>query len=172
MSTDPLPTVSAYSAQQIRALRFDDVRAGDSFDLGSRTLSAAEMITFASQYDPQPFHLSDEGAKGHPLFARMSASGWQTGIVLQNKLADFWRGTRVNGLAGAGIDEIRWVVPVYANEALHCHLVVEDVIKSASRPDRGRIKMKATAHKDGGALAMLLRITGVFAVEPRPLPAV
>lgn len=160
---------STYSDDQISTLCFEDLHAGDCFNLGSFTLSAEEIIRFASQYDPQPFHLSDEGARANPLFERMSASGWHTGLLLQGKLSELWQRTRLNPLAGAGIDEIRWVVPTYPDEVLHACLIIEEVAPSKSRPNMGRIKMKATLHKDGDILALLLRITGIFEVEPKPL---
>jgi len=157
--------LTPYTPEQIARLRFQDLQVGDRFDLGERTLTAAEMIEFAARYDPQPFHLSDEGAQSHPLFERMSASGWFSALILQSLIADFWKRTKVRGLAGAGIDEIRWVTPIYAGETLHCEMEIQMLRASASRPERGLMTMRNTVSKADGRLATVLNITGVFAIH-------
>lgn len=167
MTTRNEKTMTPYDTEQVRTLCFHDIKVGDCFDLGQRSLSRAEMIEFASKYDPQPFHLSDEGVKDHPLFERMSASGWHTALILQERLGKFWGATRVQGLAGAGIEEIRWALPVYADEPLKLALAIERIAVSTTRPDRGRITMCSTVHKQDGSLATRVRMTGVFAVSPR-----
>lgn len=150
------------SQQDLSHLRFRDLKAGDRFELGEYRLTREEMIEFASRYDPQPFHLDDAAAAVHPLFERLSASGWHTVLILQGLIADFWTRTKVCGLAGAGVKEIQWASPVYAEEPLHCEMEIELVRASASKPDLGLITMCATAKKADGQLATLLRITGVF----------
>jgi len=151
------------SQRDLSQLRFRDLKVGERFHLGDCTLTREEMIAFASKYDPQPFHLDDAAASAHPLFERLSASGWHTALVLQNLNADLWKRTKVLGLAGAGVEEIKWATPVYADEPLHAEVEIEMVRPSASRPDRGLMTMRATLRKGDGQLATLLRITGVFA---------
>lgn len=148
--------------KNISELRFKDLKAGDCFDLGVHTLSEQEMIAFAEKYDPQPFHLSDEGARENPLFERMSASGWLSIMKMQILIADFWKGTRVRGLAGAGVDEIRWPLPSYADEQLTCRLTLEMVRASQSKPELGLMRMRATFSKADDQIATMLRITGMF----------
>jgi acyl dehydratase len=143
-------------------LRFRDLKVGDRFELGERTLKRDEMLAFASKYDPQPFHLDDAAARAHPLFEHMSASGWQTVLILQILIADFWKKTKVCGLAGAGVEQIRWEAPVYADEPLRCEMEIEMIRPSASKPGLGLMTMRATVSKADGTLATLLRITGVF----------
>jgi len=150
------------SLQDIRNLRFRDLKVGDRFDLGERVLTREEMIEFASKYDAQPFHLDDEAARAHPLFERMSASGWLSALILQNLIADFWKSTKVRGLAGAGVDQIRWETPIYADEQLRCEMEIEMVRASASKPELGLMTMCLTVKRPDGRLATLLRITGVF----------
>lgn len=143
-------------------LRFRDLKEGDRFDLGVHAFSLEEMIAFASKYDPQPFHLSDEAARAHPLFERTSASGWLSIMKLQILIADFWKGTQVKGLAGAGVDQIEWAAPTYADEPLHCVMLLEMVRPSASKPQLGLVRMCVSLSKQDKQLATLLRITGVF----------
>jgi acyl dehydratase len=153
------------SDQELAQLRFRDLRTGARFHLGERALTREEMIAFASRYDAQPFHLNDAAARTNPLFERMSASGWHTALVLQGFIADFWKRTSVRGLAGAGVSEIKWGSPVYADEVLRGEMLIETVRASSSRPELGLITMRTTLHKPDGQLATLLRITGVFANE-------
>jgi acyl dehydratase len=143
-------------------LRFRDLKEGDRFDLGVHVFSLEEMIAFASKYDPQPFHLSDEAARASPLFERTSASGWLSVLKLQTLIADFWKSTQVRGLAGAGVDQIEWAAPTYADEPLHSVMLVEMVRPSASKPQLGLMRMCVTLSKEDKQLATLLRITGVF----------
>lgn len=147
----------------LNQIRFRDLKVGDRFDLGERTLTREEMIAFASRYDAQPFHLDDGAAQAHPLFGRLSASGWYTALILQNLIADLWKRTKVRGLAGAGVEEIKWFTPVYEGEPLCGHVEIEMVRTSASKPERGLMTMRATLDKLDGRPATLLRITGVFA---------
>jgi acyl dehydratase len=151
------------SHQDLSQLRFRDLKAGDRFHLGERALTREEIMEFASRYDPQPFHLDDAAAKAHPLFERMSASGWHTALISQILIADFWKRTKVRGLAGAGVSEIKWATPVYSDESLSCEMELEMVRASASKPELGLIRMCVKLSKADGQLATLLRITGVFA---------
>jgi acyl dehydratase len=146
-------------------IRFGDLKVGDRFDLGVLSLSRDEMLAFASKYDPQPFHLDDAAARENPLFERMSASGWQTVLALQIRIGDFWKRTKVRGLAGAGVQEIQWARPVYADEVLHCVMEIEMVRRSATKPDRGLMRMRCTVSKADGEPATMLRITGVFGTD-------
>lgn len=152
------------SHPDLSLLRFQDLKIGDHFDLGEYVMKREAMIEFASKYDPQPFHLNDEAAQEHPLFERMSASGWQSVLVLQQMIASFWKHTKIRGLAGAGVDEIKWMAPTYAGDNLHCGMTIEMIRVSTSKPDRGLMTMRATVHKADGKLTTVLKITGVFAV--------
>lgn len=143
-------------------LRFRDLKVGDRFDLGTHALTLPEMLAFATKYDPQPFHLNDEGAHANALFERTSASGWLSIMLLQKLIADFWKGTHVRGLAGAGVDRIEWATPTYADEPLQCSMSIEMVRPSVSKPHIGLMTMCVTLTKQDQQLATLLRITGVF----------
>lgn len=158
------------SPQDFSKLGFCDLKAGDRFSLGERSLTREEMIEFASKYDPRPFHLSEEAARAHPLFEDLSASGWLTVLILQEQVVRFWERTKVRGLAGAGVDGIKWELPVYAGEVLNCELEVEMIRVSASKPQLGIMTMCLRASKQDGRLATLARITGIFENDGALLP--
>ncbi|MQP68611.1 acyl dehydratase [Niveispirillum sp. SYP-B3756] len=148
--------------QKTADLRLQDLNIGDTFDLGDYLMSREKVYAFASEYDAQPFHLSDEGAVGHPIFKRMAASGWHTVVAMQNKLADLWKGTKIRGLAGSGVERIKWLAPVYVGENLRCMVEIADIRPSASRPGRASITMLASMQDESGARVCEMALTGVF----------
>jgi len=145
------------------SLAFLDLEVGDSFDLGYHVMDRGEIIEFASKYDPQPFHLDDEAARRHPFFTGLSASGWHSMLILQRKIGEYWEGSQVRGLAGAGVDDLRWHVPVYPNDRLDFRMTIEEIRVSQSKPDRGIIKIRAIATRDG-EMVTTFAISGLFAV--------
>jgi acyl dehydratase len=129
-------------------------------------MTAEDIVAFAERHDPQPFHLSDEGARNHPFFEGLCASGWHTGLVMHGMLDCFWRrATKIKGLAGGGIEQLRWLRPVYAGDVLDCELELTQVRASRSRPERGLVTMRITARKADGEAAAVLVMIGVFAAE-------
>jgi acyl dehydratase len=144
-------------------LRFQDLRVGDVYEVGELTLGREEMMAFASQYDPQPFHLDDEAARANPLFKELSASGWHSVLRMLMLLSDFWSRTQVQGLAGAGVQEIQWQTPVYAGERLRISFEIESLRVSASKPDRAIMRLRGRATKADGQVATVICITGMFA---------
>ena len=90
--------------------------AGDSFDLGSRTITEDDIVEFATQYDPQPFHVDPEAAAG-TRYGQLFASGWHTAAVCMRQLVDgLFADTAV--VSGVGVDELRWERPVYGGDEL------------------------------------------------------
>lgn len=112
-----------------------------------------EVLEFAGKYDPQPFHLSEEAAAAHPFFERLSASGWHTGAMVMRLTVDLW--ARVGGpLGAAGIDEIRWVRPVYPGDTLEAELEVLEVLEGKPRPGMRIAKVLTNAFNQKGELVM------------------
>jgi acyl dehydratase len=154
----------------VHTLTFENLRVGDRFPLGSHAVTRDEIIEFASKYDPQPYHLSDAGAAANPIFGRLSASGWHTAAITNLLITRFLNGTRLVGIAGIGVDELRWFKPVYAGDVLSGALEILEARISASRPDRVVIFMRASlGNQDGLAVSMLTQ-SGIFARTPRTLP--
>ena len=159
--TDRLPTAE---------LTFDKLRAGDRFPIGSHRMIREEIIAFASKYDPQPFHLDDSAAAASPIFTGLSASGWHSVLVMNLMIDRFWKGTSVRGLAGGGVDELRWIEPVYPDDELAGTIEVVNVRPSASRPERGVMTMRTTLHNQNGRPVVTMLIMGVFARDGTATP--
>ncbi len=116
------------------ALYFDDLEPGMKFTTGSLTVTAEEIITFAKQFDPQPFH-TDEMAAEQSLFKGLAASGWHTASLTMRLMITSGI-PMANGSIGAGV-EINWPTPTRPGDELHVVMEVQQVIPSTSKPDRG-----------------------------------
>ncbi|MDU8929973.1 MaoC family dehydratase [Alisedimentitalea sp. MJ-SS2] len=115
---------------------FDDLPVGFVHETGSTMLSEAEIIAFAEQYDPQPFH-TDPVAAEDSIYGGLIASGFQTmtvafDLVLKSKV---WTEA---SMGSPGMDEVRWKLPVRPGDSLRVRMTVTKSEPSTSRPDRGR----------------------------------
>jgi len=121
------------------ALWFDDLHVGLSFTSTTHTLSAEEIVAFARQYDPQPFHLDDEAARD-TLFGGLAASGWHTAAISMKLLvgdgAPF-----AGGIIGSG-GELVWPRPTYPGDTLRVVWEITELTPSRTRPDRGMVKVR------------------------------
>ena len=119
---------------------FDDLKVGDRFASSTQAVSADDIERFASEFDPQPFHLDDEAARP-TIFGGLAASGWHTAAITMRLLVT--SGPKLaNGIVGAG-GEIEWKTPTRAGDVLRVDTEVQELIPSRSRPDRGIVVMKA-----------------------------
>jgi acyl dehydratase len=120
---------------------FEDIEVGRETDFGSYEVTREEVLEFARKYDPQPFHLSDEAAaKTH--FGRLAASGWHTCAMTMAVIARHVVKEEQAGLGSPGIDELRWLKPVYPGDTLHVRGTVIETRPSRSRPDIGSFRTK------------------------------
>jgi acyl dehydratase len=129
------------------ALYLDDLRVGQRFVSGSLTVDAAQIKAFATQFDPQPFHL-DEAAARNTLFGGLVASGWHTAAMTMRLLVD-GGAPLAGGLIGAG-GEIAWPNPTRAGDILTVETEVLDITPSRSRPDRGMVSLRSETRNQRG----------------------
>jgi acyl dehydratase len=121
-------------------LYLDDLRAGDTFTSGAHALDEAQIKAFATQFDPQPFHLDDAAAKA-TLFGGLAASGWHTAAVTMRLLVT--SGLPIaGGIIGAG-GELSWPRPTRPSDVLHVVSEIVSVVPSRSRPDRGMVTVRS-----------------------------
>ena len=98
---------------------YEDLNVGETRQYGNCQVTREEVIDFAAKYDPQPFHLDDEAAaKTH--FGRLAASGWHTTAMMMRMNVDNWAEDQQASLGSPGIDELRWVKPVFPGDMLLC----------------------------------------------------
>ncbi|HTJ26514.1 MAG TPA: MaoC family dehydratase [Candidatus Limnocylindria bacterium] len=116
----------------------EDFRAGDTYVSPRVTVSAEDIVRFAREFDPQPFHL-DPSAAATSFFGTLVASGWHT-AALTMRLLVTCGADPAWGYIGASIEEMRWPRPVMPGDALYVRFEVLDVTASRSKPDRGFVR--------------------------------
>jgi len=150
-----------------RALQyFDDYLPGASYDCGSFSVSEAEIISFATQFDPQPFHVDPVAAARGP-FGGLIASGWHTAALVMRQIVDQYLPAGAS-LGSPGLDEIRWPGPVRPGDTVRVRATVVESRRSVSKPDRGIVKTMVEAANTDGATVM--RATAINFVLVRPDP--
>lgn len=129
---------------KLKPMRYlDDVSVGERASFGSYQVTREEVLEFARKYDPQPFHLSDEAAAA-THFGRVAASGWHTCAMTMAMFVDHMKGHPQASLGAAGVDELRWLKPVYPGDTLRCESEVLEVTPSRSRSDMGSLRTRMT----------------------------
>lgn len=138
--------------------------AGAVFELGSRSLSQEQIVTFAREYDPQSFHVDPEAAKSS-AFGTLIASGWQTVAVFMSLLV---KGVLQDSasMGSPGVDGIQWLKPVKPGDVLTGRFRILEATPSKSRPDRGIVKSQGEVTNQDGELVMTIRATNFFGRRP------
>ncbi len=144
----------------------EDIQVGDRAILGPIHVTREEALDFARKYDPQPFHLDDEAAAAHPFFKRLSISGWQTCAYAMRMMVDEMQARGVNSLGSPGMDNIRWLKPVYPGDTLTLEAETIEVRVSRSKPEMGMAKRRYICHNQHGDAVMSMEGTGLFATRP------
>jgi acyl dehydratase len=128
-------------------LWLDDIHVGDRFRTDTYDLTADDIIDFATKWDPQPFHLSDETAR-ETFFKGLAASGWHTAAITMRLLVTSGP-PLAGGIIGAGGD-VAWPTATRPGDQLHVEVEVTGVQRSTSNPDRGLITIAFnTVNQDG-----------------------
>ena len=144
-------------------LYFEDIEPGEVYELGTRTVTESEIVAFAREWDPQPFHTDPEAAKGS-VFGGLIASGWHTGSMWMRMYVDTMLGSAARG--SPGIEELRWLAPVRPGDTLSGRLTVLEARPSATKPDRGTIRIRGEMVNQDGVTVMSMTSRGHFGRRP------
>jgi acyl dehydratase len=149
----PRPNVSEADFEApIDQRYFEDYRVGAVYHYGAITVDEAEVIAFATKFDPQDIHVDPEAAARGP-FGGLIASGWHTAAMTMRLFADNYLST-VASLASPGIDELRWTRPVRPGDTLNIRVTILDAKVSRSKPDRGVVRTLIEVLNQDDELAM------------------
>jgi acyl dehydratase len=143
---------------------FEDFEPGQDIDLGTRTVTEDEIVAFARQYDPQPFHV-DRDAAAESIFGDVIASGWHTCAMMMRLVVDGLLG-KSSSMGSPGLDGVRWLAPVRAGDTLNVRYQTVEVKASASKPDRGVVWSKWVAINQHGATVCTVDGMGMFGRRP------
>jgi acyl dehydratase len=146
----------------LRERFLEDFIPGHCVTFGARTVTAEEIVAFAREYDPQAFHLSEEGGRATP-YGGLIASGWHTAALTMRMLAD--HAVSRHGLGSPGLDELRWIKPVRPRDTLSVRVTVLEARRSRSKPDRGLVRQRVETLNQNGEVVMLW--TGTVLVRCR-----
>ena len=127
---------------------FDDFTVGQLLPLAPQTITRHELIAFAAEFDPQPFHL-DEAAASQTMLGGLAASGWHTCSVFMRMMCDGWLNQSAS-MGSPGIENARWLHPVRAGDRLSGNSQVLEMRASTSRPDMGIIGFRHIVENDHG----------------------
>ena len=146
---------------------FEDYAAGQVYRSGRLRIDRHQIIAFATQFDPQPYHLDDEAAR-QSVFGGLAASGWHTAALTMRLLVDS-EFRPAHGILGVGFDELSWPRAVRPDDELYVESEVLEVRPSKSRPDRGMIRLRTTTFNQNGEPVQIY--TGNLVVPRRPADA-
>ncbi|MGI4846563.1 MAG: MaoC family dehydratase [Janthinobacterium lividum] len=135
-----------------------------TLDVGSRTITEKEIVAFATEYDPQPFHVDQEAA-ARSIYGGVIASGWQTCAIMMRLVVDSFMNAS-SGMGSPGVDELRWIKPLRGGDTLRVTVAVTGVRGSSSKPDRGVMNSTWEGYNQHGELVVSLKAMALFMRRP------
>lgn len=141
---------------------FDDLTIGDRHSGGPATVTEEDIVAFARQFDPQPFHL-DAAAAETSVFRGLAASGWHTAALTMRMIVG-GEGRLAGGFVGLGVEELAWPTATRPGDTLRVESEVLDK-RLTSRPDRGIARIRTTTYNQKGEVVQ--RMTANLLVPVR-----
>ena len=142
---------------------FDDLKVGMRFSSETTTVSKDDILRFAAEFDPQPFHL-DEAAAENTILGGLAASGWHTAAIAM-RLAITARPFGPHPLFGAGVDELRWMKPVRPGDTLQLQGEVVELVPSRTKP-QGIVRIRWTAYNQKGEAVYTFNPIAIVPTRP------
>lgn len=142
---------------------FEDLSVGETTALGPRTVSKADIIEFATEFDPFPFHL-DEKAARDSLLGGLASSGWQTGALSLRMLVDAFL-SGIASMGGLGFTDLKWKRPLMKGDTLSGSATITALRRSASHPDMGIVTIAFDMRNQKRQPVMTLNLTNLVQVR-------
>jgi len=142
---------------------FDDLTLGMRFRSGTRRITREEIKQFASQFDPQPFHLDEAAAEQTPLKG-LAASGWHTAAIAMRLVIEV-RPFGPHPVLGIGVDELRWLAPVRPDDTLYVEGEIVELTPSRTKP-QGVVRATWTAYNQRGEPVYTFTPIGIVPRRP------
>jgi acyl dehydratase len=140
---------------------FEDYVQGSVHEFGSIAVEEAEMISFASRFDPQPFHTDPEAGK-RSIYGGLIASGWHSASLMMRLFVDHYL-SHVASLGSPGVDELKWLKPVRPGDTLALRITVSETKRSRSKPDRGIVYSYVEALNQKEEIVMTMKALNFIA---------
>ncbi len=142
----------------------DDLAPGRRFAAGPVEVTVEDIKRFASEYDPQPFHLDEAAADGHPIFGGLAASGWHTAAITMKLVVQAMGGFGWGVIGAQG--ELQWPRPTRPGDLLSLDAEVLEVMPSRSKPDRGMALMRLATLNQRGEEVQVFQVRCVVPRRP------
>jgi acyl dehydratase len=142
-------------------LYFEDILVGERFMLGEKRVTKEEIIAFATEFDPQPFHIDEEAGR-KSFLGGLCASGWHTCALVHRLNCDSFFNKFVS-LGSPGGDELRWLKPLFPGDTVTGITTVIDTRASESRPEMGLLQISTEAHNQKNEPLLKMRAWGMIA---------
>jgi acyl dehydratase len=139
---------------------WEDPQPGQVLDLGSLAVTREEILAFASQFDPPPFHLDDEAAKAS-VFGGLCASGWHTCSMAMRLMVTNFLQTAAS-LGSPGLENVKWMKPVYPGDTLRLQHRILESRPMRSRPDVGLVRTQWEMFNQHGEQVLHMEGWGMF----------
>jgi acyl dehydratase len=137
---------------------FEDLKAGDRFKSETYKVSEDQITSFASEFDPQPFHLDVKVAR-QTMFKELIASGWHTAAITMRL---FVRALNfAEGAIGLGVDELRWPTAVKPGDVLQVETEIVDLRESRSKPSHGIVRIRNVTTNQRGEVVQTMEASAL-----------
>jgi acyl dehydratase len=143
---------------------WEDFEPGASLECGSRTVTQEEIVEFAKQFDPQPFHIDEAAAKASH-FGGIIASGWHTSAICMRLAVDGVL-SKTASMGSPGVQNLRWLKPLRPGMTVHAKVCLVDKTPSQTRTDRGRMTTRFELYDQNNEL--LMDFTAMVLMGRRP----
>jgi acyl dehydratase len=161
--------MSMPSPAKVFRYHWEDFPAGFVRDFGAMPVEREAVVAFARQFDPQPFHVDEEAASAS-LFGGLCASGWHTAAMAMRMMCDAYLLDSAS-LGSPGIDNLRWLKPVFPGDTLSVRYDVLEARPMASRPHVGLVRSRWTVLNQAAEPVMTMEGWGMFRRREPATPA-
>lgn len=148
---------------------WEDFKVGETHQIGEKRIDRIEIIAFAKQFDPQPFHVDETAAKAS-VYGGLIASGWHTVALVMRMMCDSYMLDSAS-LGSPGIDNLKWLKPVRPGDTIRAQRTTLEARASASRPEMGLVKTRWEVFNQNGEQVMTMEGYGMFRRRDRGSPA-
>ena len=139
---------------------WEDFKVGEVEQIGDKRVDRAEMIAFAKQFDPQPFHV-DEAAAKQSMYGGLIASGWHTCAMVMRMMCDTYM-LQSASVGSPGIDNLKWLKPVRPGDMISARRTTLETRASKSKPDIGIVNNLWEVFNQNGEMVMSMQGYGMF----------
>ena len=149
---------------------YEDLAIGEVIPLGSTKVTREMIVSFATEFDPFPFHLDEEAAK-RSLLGGLASSGWQTAALTLKMLGDSFLNT-IASMGGLGFSDLKWKKPVMVGDTIGGTATIESLRRSRHHPERGIVTIDLDVRNQKGEPVMSMRLANLIELRDPSAPLV